>query len=583
MSGAARELGRLVPLAPALLVAATALFALPEQAGGFRLAKWSVFGLGLAVTSAALLVRPAPLKRPVRWWPLGAFLASAVLLPALSSSSAATHWPSALGVVSGFALLVVTVGALDADDGARRTSLMVLVATGALGSLVVLLQAAGLRWLTSDVYTGLEFRAPGTFGNPNWAAAFLAPLVPLSLGLATCAERRRWWYAGAAALLSIATLATLSKGGAATLGAGLFVFAGLGQSVPRRRQLTLLGAAALGGIALLAVAWQQGAAEASWLRGRLFLWRAAVSIVVEHPLTGAGLGAYPVAYGPAAAALIDGDATAFMPLSSVDFAHNDLLQFAAEGGLVTAAAFVVALVAALALAHRRSDPSSRAVGAAVAALAVNGLFDSPLRVPSTFVLFFFLLGWLWPSAPSKASYRLLLAALGLLGALQGVRFAAGNANWTEGRDALAAGKPAVAPLERARFWMPEHGRSASQYARALGRAGRFDEALAASVAAAAVRFDLDDEIFRRDLLSRRLDRAAAIRQWQELSERYPLLITPQLRLGALHLRGNDREAAIAAYETAAANPQATKRGEAAREQARRVLRSLLSPPRRDPN
>ncbi len=67
--------------------------------------------------------------------------------------------------------------------------------TGAVCALVVLLQTVGLRWLTRDVYTGLEFRAPGTFGNPNWAAAFLASLVPLALGLAAITKQRRFWYA----------------------------------------------------------------------------------------------------------------------------------------------------------------------------------------------------------------------------------------------------------------------------------------------------------------------------------------------------------------------------------------------------
>jgi hypothetical protein len=203
------------------------------------------------------------------------------------------------------------------------------------------------------------------------------------------------------------------------------------------------------------------------------------------------------------------------------------------------------------------------------------------------VLFFFLLGWLSPSTDRGSARRPVLAsipaAIALLGLLQGVRFAAGNAAWTLGRDALRDGKPAVADLERARFWMPEHGRSASQYARALARAGRFDDAVAASTDAASLRFDFDDEIFRRDLKGRSLDRAAQITEWQELAARFPALVTPQLRLGALHLRGNDRSAAIAAYEAVLANQQATKRAEAARKQARGILQSLLSKPRRKPD
>ncbi len=580
MSSAPRDARRLISLAPALLVTVTALFALPQQAGGFRLSKWSAFGVALGALSLALLARRSPLRVPQGWLALGVLMASAIALPAFSSSLSLAHWPTALGMLSGLALFFVTAIALDDDDDARRASLVVLIGTGALCAVVVLLQAAGLRWLTSDVYTGLEFRAPGTFGNPNWAAAFLAPLVPLSLGLASGAKRR-WVYFAAAALLSAASVATLSKGGVVTLVAGLFAFAALGRSVSKRRQLALSAAAGVCAVAALAIAWHQDlATQASWLRGRLFLWRAALFIVGEHPLTGAGLGGYPSAYGRAAAALVDGDAAAFLPLASVDFTHQDLLQFAAEGGVVTAAAFVAVVVAALASAHRRSDARSRAVGAALAAIVVNGFADSPLRVPTTFVLFFFLLGWLSPTAPAVKPYRPLLAVAALLGLLQGVRFAAGNAYWTLGRDALAARQPAIPDLERARSWLPEHGRSASQYARALVRAGRFDDALTALDVTASLRFDFDDEISRLDIRSRTLPRGEAIRQWREFSARFPQLVTPQLRLATLHLQVNDRASAIAAFETVLANPQPTKRAEAARAQARGMLQSLLSSPKK---
>lgn len=588
MNGACRDVRRLVQLAPALIVTVTALFAVPREAGGFRLAKWGAFGLALTFAASTLLVRRSTVHVPRGWPTLAAFGVSAIALPALGSSLAPTHWPTALAILSGLGLYFVSVVALAECDDARRANLVVLTLTGTLCAWLVLLQAAGLRWLTSDVYTGLEFRAPGTFGNPNWAAAFLAPLVPVSLGLAATAERR-WLYYATAGSIAIATAATLSKGGVATLAAGVFAFAILGgdtqadRKVPNRRRLTLLVTAAAAVTVALGLAWHYDVTQASWLRGRLFLWQAAVLLVGKHPLTGLGLGGYPAAYGDAAAALIDGDPGAFMPLSSIDFAHNDLLQFAAEGGLFTAAAFVAVVVVALSNAHRRADPLSRAVGAAVAALFVSGLADSTLRVPSTFVLFFFLIAWLSPAAPHAKGYcRPLLGVIALLGALQGVRFIAGNAQWTLGREALRTNRNAIASLERARFWMPEHGRSASQYARALARAGRIEDALAASAAAASLRFDFDDEIFRRDLQSRSLDRPAAIQQWREFAARYPALVTPHLRLGALYLQANDRAAAIAAYETAAASSQPTSRAEAARTQAQNVLRSLLALPATSP-
>lgn len=597
-----RDLRGLIPLAPALLVGITALAVLPEQAGGFRLTKWSVFGLALAASALALRFRETPLRIPRGWLPLGLFVAAALVLPCFSSWRTTAHFPNGLAWLSGLALFFVTASALDdeGDDGARarRNALVVLVGSGVVCALVVLLQAAGVRWLTSDVYTGLEFRSPGTFGNPNWAAAYLAPLVPLTLGLAVrwkAARQRRWLFA-ATALLTVATIATVSKGGLLSLGAGLLAYGALGQDVPRRRRFALLSVGALGAVSALVVAWRLDLfTEAPWLRGRIFLYRAALVLLGEHPLTGVGLGGFNAAYGDAAAKLVDGDPNAFVPLSTIDFAHNDLLQLAAEGGLLTALAFVVLIGAALLRAHRLGDPLARAVGGALAALVVSGLFDSPLRVPSTFVLFFFVLGWLHsapsvssPGAATRSTRRAspawlsmtLLAACALLGLLQGVRFAAGNAAWTRGRDALSANRPAVDDLARARFWLPEHGRSAIQYARALARAGRFEDALAAAEEAAALRFDFDDEIFRRDLQARFVDPATQIAAWRDLSARFPALVTPHLRLGALYLRQNDRAAAIAAYEAVLASPQTTPRAEAARAQARKLLQSLSSGPRR---
>src|SRR6188508_819909 len=75
MSFASRDVRRLVQLAPAILVTITALFALPQQAGGFRLAKWSAFGLGLGAIGAALLAQSPPLRLPRSWFALGAFVA----------------------------------------------------------------------------------------------------------------------------------------------------------------------------------------------------------------------------------------------------------------------------------------------------------------------------------------------------------------------------------------------------------------------------------------------------------------------------------------------------------------------------
>lgn len=584
MIAALRDPRRLGELGPALILAVTALFVLPHTAGGYRLVKWGVLGSSLAM-AAVWLACTQPRRLPTRFTALTLFVTALTVLPALSPAVAPAHWPNAPGMLTGLVLFVVTAVAIDGRDDVLRNNLVVLVFSGVVCAGLVLLQAAGVDWFTSEVYTGIEFRSPGTFGNPNWAAAFIAPLSPLALGLGVNATRRRV-YQAVAGLLALATLATVSRGGALTLAASLLAFQMLGP-VPRRQRLWWLAVAVVGAVAAFVSAWQFGWVNAPWLRGRLFLWRAALMLVGEHPLTGVGLGAYPAAYGRAAAVVIDGDAEVFFPLDPIDFAHNDVLQFAAEAGVVTAVAFLLVIAMAVLRAHRLGTPLARALGASVVALFVNGFADSTLRMPATFALFFFLLGALWsqplatPVASkitpwAKVGYHALFTVIGLLGAVQSVRLFAGNAYWTSGRTVLREGQAALAPLSSAQFFMPEHGRSASEYARALAKAGRIKEAIEASQHASLLRFDFDDEMFRRDLQSRSLSRAEAITLWQEFAERYPGLVTPYLRLGALHLQNNDRAAAINAYETVVANTQATRRAEAARVQARALLRSLLS-------
>jgi len=585
-------------LGPALIVALTAWFALPEQAGGYRLAKWGMLGWALSLLSFVLLVRLfAARQRALRWpqpgWALGLFMVASIGLPPLSPALSPTHWPGALGLLSGLALFAVTALALGTVAAARRGSLAVLTLSGAAGALLVLSQAAGLRWLTEGLPTTLEFRSPGSLGNPNWAAAFLAPLAPMSLALAATSASPSWrkLHHANAGLLALATAATLSKGGLLTLAVGAVMYALSEPRMPRTQRRTILVAMLAGALGALLLAWHfDWFATAPWLRGRLFLFRVALRLTSEHPLTGVGLGGYLAKYGAAAATLLQHDPALFMPLSSVDFAHDDVLQFAAEGGVLSAAGFVLVGVQALRRATRREgDALARAAGSALAAIYVNGLADSPLREPATFALFFFLLGWLAPATPTalpspwtRRGVAALLALVGLLGALQGIRYTAGHLLWTRGRDAFKDDRSAEAAgialpdLSRARFYLPEHGRIASHHTLALARAGQWHAALEAARVTNSLHFDFDDQMLERDLEADLLSPEDAITLWQDFTARYPQLLTPQLRLGDLYLEKGDVAAATRAYQRVLSGPQDAPRAGQVREQARRKLRALGS-------
>jgi len=178
----------------------------------------------------------------------------------------------------------------------------------------------------------------------------------------------------------------------------------------------------------------------------------------------------------------------------------------------------------------------------------------------------------------------LLALVGLLGALQGIRFTAGHLLWTRGRDAFkddrsaAAATMALTDLSRARFYLPEHGRIASHYALALTRTEQWHAALEASRGTNSLHFDFDDQMLERDLEADFLSTENAIALWQGFAARYPQLLTPQLRLGDLYVEKGDIPAATRAYQRVLDAPQDTPRASQVREQARRKLRALESEP-----
>ncbi len=429
----------------ALVVCLTALFAPPDMAGGYRLAKWGLFGLGLAALAFVLFLRLRTAHAPLRglprraWLPPVAFVAAAVLLPAFSPAPAAAHWPPALLLLTGLAFIFVTAIALtcEADAArARRTSLVFLTGAGALCATLVLLQAAGLRWMTKGVPSGLEFRAPGTFGNPQ-----LGSSLPCAAS-ATFASAR-----GDGARPAAAPAAPRGGDSAGARRGGDALQGRRDDARGRRARLPAAGRRRAGAEAagtarcsrgrrdhLLGPGLATGLAAHRSLAPRTLVrsGQAALSAVGRAP------GDWPGTRRLLAALMGKQRSSSARRILTCSCRYRwwmlrtASLQFAAEGGFITAAAFVATVLSALTLAWRDGTPLGRGVGAAVAALFVNGLADPPLRMPVTFALFFFLLGW-QAAATSRPETQtedqtsrrhagptaiLLLAAL-LLGVVQG--------------------------------------------------------------------------------------------------------------------------------------------------------------------
>jgi putative inorganic carbon (hco3(-)) transporter len=225
-------------------------------------------------------------------------------------------------------------------DHARRLALVVVIAGGVAGAYGILQHFTGADWYRSLVgvatralprVAGAEgFAVVGFFRNYlTFAHAMIFPLAWAGAfaiaGSVTAAV--------AAVLITFAVIFSTARGVWLAAVAGGALLAGLSG----RRGVLLLGAAAV--VAAIAVAWSAGlreqAAPIFTLGGentaRLEIWRANLDIIHDHPLLGLGFGHYR---GPAAP-YYDRHPEA----DRRSHAHSNVLQLAAEGGLVGLAAF----------------------------------------------------------------------------------------------------------------------------------------------------------------------------------------------------------------------------------------------------
>lgn len=118
---------------------------------------------------------------------------------------------------------------------------------------------------------------------------------------------------------------------------------------------------------------------------RAQIWRDTVPMIREHLITGVGMGGYE---------------TAFLrfknvaPTNTVDYAHNDYLQYLAELGLVGFALALAVLGRCLYWMARGLERSRLVAGAcgAVAAMGAHSLVDFNLYIPASALVLAWILG-----------------------------------------------------------------------------------------------------------------------------------------------------------------------------------------------
>lgn len=280
------------------------------------------------------------------------------------------------------------------------TEVLVLLAVG-----IFLQRPRQLRWLAWTILSAatiatvigllfsfqLEGRAIGTFRDPNEYAASLVPALALGYVLIDDASSRV--QASVAALMSAicayGLIGSQSRGGllaAITVGGVLFV------TSRGRERFRLVGVGLVGICFLVAVLFVTAAGQGLLDRvsstdtsGRSDLWKVAMKQFEAQPLTGVGLGNYPVV----SKEYLDNDIHhRELFLGEPRTTHNVTLELMAELGIPGVVFFYTLVISSMMAAYRtmrqgRADPTvnwsvpyARATLASICGLVVAGIFIS---------------------------------------------------------------------------------------------------------------------------------------------------------------------------------------------------------------
>jgi O-antigen ligase len=378
--------------------------------------------VALLIGLLAVAVQLVPLPGPVRTWlaPQGDSLHASLFLspdgvPSVQPISLAP-WTTAyaLALVATATLVFWTARHLS-GDGATRVLVRAVAFVGLAAALTAIVQRAvnprliyGL-WVPHDA----DARPFGPFVNRNHFAAWIVMALPLVGGYVAATlhahrpERRlagqiasalrslgssALWVGVAGAVMALALVTSASRSGLIAFGISLVC----GAVMARGRLSTrgwIVALLVVMSLALFVIAyadmtpllWRIEETLLVGTGGRPEIWRETLRIVRDFWTTGTGLGTYQTVM----AIYQQGDRSVFF-----NQAHNQYLHLLAEGGLlliIPTAAIVVAFVRLFAIRVARDTSSSASIriGAVVAlvAVAVQGIWETPLRMPANGILF----------------------------------------------------------------------------------------------------------------------------------------------------------------------------------------------------
>lgn len=242
----------------------------------------------------------------------------------------------------------------------------------------------------------------------NYGAIIIALTWPILIGLLLLTRQvvLRVAIACIGLFLTIPFLLTLSRGAALAAAVGILatlLYVSLDQRRVRPSYLRWIGPIVV--VAVFLAVWQADFLVRNFVRPdfslvtRLLVWLPTVRIILDHPLTGVGLGGYGLALSP----FLDD----FRAPNS-QHAHNGILHVSAElgiGGVVGVGWLLLGTVRSLGQRWRGGGRDERlrlaAAGGALTTLIVGNIFDAYFTFPIVMIPTTFLVAWIVAPAPVK--------------------------------------------------------------------------------------------------------------------------------------------------------------------------------------
>ncbi len=480
------------------LVAPISLYAASSSTVGFYSTGHIIAAMAAAAGLAALV---AAIRGMVRLPPWPVLLGLALPLGAMTLATAHAIYPHDarinLAIAVAMALFALTTASWVGNAG--RAALWLTVLGGCVLAALAFHQFA-LGQPSPLAWTGtaaIPVRVTATLRNPNVLGAVLL----LCLGSALALEP---WGLLAVPPLTAALLLTFSRGAWLGLAAAAVITLLLS---PRRRWVAVaIGLMAVTALAVhvrvpaVALRASSISVGASSNTSRFFTWVDALGVFWSHRWTGVGPGGLEALYAAMAPLGWHGNFIYTVVPSSAD---NDLIEWAAEGGLVAVASLLAGVVL-VAVAIRRGARRTLAAPliAALVGVAVQGMFEVTAYALPVEALMAWIFALLLAGAGCLREHRLRWSRLAALPVLAGAAalsmtlFAVWPAYqaFQAGFQTFAAGHPAAAvpALVQAANLDPasERAQAAAGDAAVLAvYAGKNDAAVAESRMAAALRLD----------------------------------------------------------------------------------------------